>query len=1042
MYLLHGTWLPGAESDFENDGRFSLWVETDNPPTRRTTKDIHPRHLSGRGLDEFFSNTLPLSKPLLRKLRLRQTPLWFTFPSDVNGPLPSLEMARYLGLELPERLSWKQWQLHCLQSYDSLALLKEVHFQTQHYRERVMLGADLLFWYRYSRALRELIIKHQFIPALFPRTPKPRRGRRQAGSPDITFEPGWQILSPHYAKLIDVYARAMPGVCRAITAKPSRDPARAGWYEADTLLRHYSEQTVTEIVTCTGFTQQQQRAMADTFVEACLDPTASIPISTDTWRQWASWRQQLVEVHETNRFVLGFRLHSAAAEGPDDWFLQWLAISRKDPSLQVPLEDYWAMKGAQRNTFHRHFGADFQQVLLLQLGQAARMYPRLWEGMNHDRPSGLTLDRTEALAFLKDNAWVLEEAGYKVSVPAWWTPEGRQRAQLRLRMSSRTGQESGGTMGYFSLPGLIQFRYELAIDGQPVSEQEWRELVEAKSELVYFRGQWIELDHDKMASLLHFWQSQKDVPQQMSLAELMQRSAGEDGDYEFSLDDTLTQMMARLQDKRHMDPLDTPEGLCGELREYQKRGLSWLSYLESLGMGPCLADDMGLGKTIQVIALLVQERKEAGKLAPTLLIAPTSVLGNWHRELHRFAPQIQVLIHHGPRRATEPAAFAKACWERDMIITSYALVRRDARLLNTIDWHRIVVDEAQNIKNPKSAQTRAIIKLQASHRLALTGTPIENRLLDLWSIFRFLNPGYLSTIAQFKKTFETPIQREEDPVQAQTLKRLVEPFILRRMKTDKAILKDLPDKIEQKVYCNLTQEQATLYEAVVREAEKIVEESEGMQRRGLILSVLMRLKQICNHPAQFLRDGSEFSAQRSHKLARITDMVEEALSEGESLLLFTQFTDIGESLEKYFRENYHYPTYYLHGGTGRAKRERMIDEFQDPDSAPAIFILSLKAGGVGINLTRANHVFHFDRWWNPAVENQATDRAFRIGQRRNVFVHKMVAIGTLEERIDQMLEEKQRLSESVMGSDESWLTELNNDAFRELITLNRNAILE
>lgn len=313
--------------------------------------------------------------------------------------------------------------------------------------------------------------------------------------------------------------------------------------------------------------------------------------------------------------------------------------------------------------------------------------------------------------------------------------------------------------------------------------------------------------------------------------------------------------------------------------------------------------------------------------------------------------------------------------------------------------------------------------------------------MDLWSIFNFLNPGYLGKQNQFRKSFEVPIQRDGSLRQATTLRKLVEPFILRRLKTDKSIIKDLPDKLEQKVYCNLTKEQASLYQAVVEEVEASLEESEGIKRKGLILSTLTRLKQICNHPRQFLQDESEFSPGRSHKLSRLLEMVDEVIAEGESLLIFTQFGEIGDAMEQYLRHHCRYPTYYIHGATSRQGRDRMIQEFQNPETPPSIFILSLKAGGVGITLTKANHVFHFDRWWNPAVENQATDRAFRIGQEKNVFVHKFVTLGSLEERIDQMIEDKQKLAESVVGADESWLTELDNDTFKDLIALNRNAVL-
>ena len=595
----------------------------------------------------------------------------------------------------------------------------------------------------------------------------------------------------------------------------------------------------------------------------------------------------------------------------------------------------------------------------------------------------------------------------------------------------------------------MDYQYELSIGGQPVSEQEWMELVNAKSALVQFRGQWMQLDRDKMQQMLEFWKQQQQENPDMTLLEILRMTADdqEDVELDFQRDQTLAEMLAKLQDKSRLEAIADPQQLQGTLREYQKRGVSWLYYLEQLGLNGCLADDMGLGKTVQVIARLVQERELAQAEAdtaipPTLLVAPTSVVGNWRKEIQKFAPHLRVIVHHGTERAKEAKDFKAMVAQNDVVITSFTLVRKDAALLDKISWHRIVLDEAQNIKNPKAAQTKAILKLSAPHRLALTGTPVENRLLDLWSIFNFLNPGYLGKEAQFRKGFEVPIQKENDPLRSATLKKLVEPFILRRVKTDKSIIKDLPDKIEQKLYCNLTKEQASLYEAMVKDVDQKLTEAEGIQRRGLILATLLKLKQICNHPRQFLQDESDFTPERSHKLSRLVEMTAEVMAEGESLLVFTQFTELGDALEKYLRHTCHYNTYYIHGGTNRDKREQMITEFQDPETEPSVFVLSLKAGGVGITLTKANHVFHFDRWWNPAVEDQATDRAFRIGQEKKVFVHKFVAIGTLEERIDEMIEDKKKLAGAIVGSDESWLTELDNDAFKELITLNQSAILD
>jgi SNF2 family DNA or RNA helicase len=685
----------------------------------------------------------------------------------------------------------------------------------------------------------------------------------------------------------------------------------------------------------------------------------------------------------------------------------------------------------------------------MNLGYAARIYPDLWRGLETDQPVGIFLNLEAAFAFLKESAWVLENAGYKVIVPAWWTPKGRQRAKIRLKAKGKS--LSGGedkTKKYFSFENLVQYQYELAVGGEPVSEQEWNQLVQAKSPLVKFRGQWMELDQDKMQQMLEFWKTHQQEHPNLSLLDFLKLTASDDDSLEVEVDrqDQLSEMLARLGDKNQLQPVDNPKNLKGQLREYQKRGVSWLQFMEQLGLNSCLADDMGLGKTIQVIARMLQERELAQKnkikhIPPTLLVAPTSVVGNWYHEIQKFAPQLRAAVHHGVERAKEAKEFKQACRENDIIITSFTLARKDIKLFSEIEWHRIVLDEAQNIKNPKADLTKAILKLSAPHRIALTGTPIENRLLDLWSIFNFLNPGYLGNQTQFRRNFELPIQKNSDPRASTTLKKLVEPFILRRVKTDQSIIKDLPDKVEQKLYCNLTKEQASLYEAVVKDVEEQIQLVEGIHRKGLILATLTKLKQICNHPMQFLQDDSDFTPERSHKLSRLDEMVQEAIDEGESLLIFTQFTELGEALEKHLRHARH-NTYYLHGGTPRKKREQMISEFQDPETEPSVFVLSLKAGGVGITLTKANHVFHFDRWWNPAVEDQATDRAFRIGQKKNVFVHKFVAMGTLEERIDEMIEDKKKLAGAIVGADESWLTELDNEAFKKLIALNQTAIME
>jgi SNF2 family DNA or RNA helicase len=1039
MHILHATWVPLAEkpsSDSRyNEARLHIWVET--VESGKAVGAAHPAHLSGKGLREFFGSTLGLGKEWTGFLD-SQSPLFLTLPSVTEGPLPSLELLSYLGEELPEGFFWKSWELASLVSDSPMALLKELHFAAQSARELLMLGSDFLFWHGFSRQLAEWLRQHRYGPAL---AVHPGKGRGRAKG--LEYSPLWRPLSEEYEATLTEWAGAMPAVCvaggaAALRPKSKQQPRLR---EPLPLLRHFSEQVVSDLVMQTRFTQKALKAVEGTLIEPAADPLRShTEIDDERARQWARWYHQLNQSQRESRLVLGFRLHEAEPEQPDHWRLNWLLCTQDDEYPPLALAEYWDLGGAKQKPLTRRFGAKLEEELLLQIGQAARIYPELWQGLDSARPTGIVLSRAEALDFLREQAWLLEESGYRVIVPAWWSASGRRRARLRLRASGKSsGAVASSSKGFFNLPELVRFEYQLAVGDELVSPEEWQALMASGESLVNFRGQWVELDRQQMEQNLALLE-QSGAETDLQVAELLRREAeGEEAGFELVYDDALNQMMKQLRDPDALQVAEAPTDFQGQLRPYQQRGLAWMDYLERLGMGPCLADDMGLGKTVQVIALLLRERERADATRlPTLLIAPTSVLGNWQHELRRFAPQLRSQIHHGAKRVKEAKAFAEQVRQQDVLITSFALLRLDDKLFHKQQWQRVVVDEAQNLKNPKSAQTKAILKLNARRRLALTGTPIENRLLDLWSIFHFLNPGYLGTSTQFRNRFEKPIQRDDDRQRAKLLRQLVEPYILRRLKSDKAIIQDLPDKLEQKTYCNLSPEQATLYQGVVDQVEKELEEAEGIQRKGLMLATLMKLKQICNHPAQFLQDQSAFTPSRSHKLERVSEMVEEVMAEGESLLIFTQFTETGSALERHFRHHCRYPTHYLHGGTSRKQRERMISEFQDPATPPGVFILSLKAGGVGITLTAANHVFHFDRWWNPAVENQATDRAYRIGQEKQVFVHKMVTLGTLEERIDQMLEEKQRLAESIVGNDESWLTELDNDAFRALIHLNRS----
>ncbi len=989
-------------------------------------------------MQEMFIEQLHYRPAAYHALKPEVVSAYAALPSVKGEPLPSVEISQSAGRVITAIPEWRSWKIRGLSPCSELLFLKEIHFLAGYASDTVRLGYDLLFWIEFAGQVRDWINRHQYLPVMKAYQGRDKRsGRRYAA--------GWRPASLGLDQSIKEFAAAMPASCRSLRlTKPSAKQASAALaWQAPDLLHHFAEQQIDRLVRETPITQQLGKALGKVWISNALDsqqPQHKVTLDESHWRQWSQWRNAVLGPEADRGFVVGLRLEEGA--GSDGWAITFFVESREDPSLQLTLEMLWTLESSERDRYGRFLGAQFEKELLINLGQAARICPLLWEGLEGTEPTGVQLSLEGAYAFLKNDAAVLEAAGIKVSVPAWWTSKGRQRARIRIQASGSAPSETSSG-GYFNLASVVTYQYELAVGDRTISEDEWHILVNAKSPLIKFRGQWMEVDSSQIGQLLTLMR-EREEGEPVAVSELL-RASGEAEESTFVLDEVLTSMLHRLADRRQMHTLETPPGMQGELREYQKQGLSWLAYQEAVGLHPCLADDMGLGKTIQVIALLLHERqamRAADEIGPTLLIAPTSVLGNWQKEMQRFAPELASLIHHGSTRHSRLSDFRQSIAQCDVVITSFALIRRDKKIFSPITWHRIVVDEAQNIKNPRSAQTRVVQQLKADHRLALTGTPIENRLMDLWSIFHFLNPGYLGSAAQFRRAYETPIQRDSNRLRSQQLRRVVHPFILRRLKTDKAIINDLPDKVEQKVYCNLTVEQASLYQAVVDDVQEQLESAEGIGRKGLILSTLMKLKQVCNHPAQFLQDGSEFTAARSHKLARVDEMIDEVLQEGDSLLLFTQFTEIGDAMEKQLRERFHCPVYYLHGGTTRLRREAMIERFQDRDSPPGVFVLSLKAGGVGITLTRANHVFHFDRWWNPAVENQATDRAFRIGQEKTVFAHKMVTLGTLEERIDQMLHEKQKLADSIVGSDESWLTEMDNEAFCELIELNRETILE
>ena len=1032
MKLIHGIWIPKNDSTFIQTGSFYIWIETTEIQNSKITKNEHPFSLKDKKMTELLSQF-----KTIKNLNLQEK--YFILPANNGKVIKSYELFPFTDEEIPESFQLENFHIQCLAIplKDLTSLLNEIHFYCLYNSQELMPGADLLFWYRYTQSFKEIIMNDQYIPAL--------KYLESGKKHSFQIYPHWHIVSEKYDQMIKKYINYMPDLCASGFEQSKRE---IDFYNKENLLKHFSENLLQEIILETKFPDKIKKQFSDTFLEDFFSGSKYKELSKveksilkDIYSKWFNWKEKIVRSHDKSLFSFCFKLEEPG-ENQSYWKLSFLIESKKDPSLKITLDDYWHFNEKIKKQVWKNFGNDIEKNILLDLGYSAKIYPKIWEAMNNDKPSGLNLSLEEAFEFLKERALVMENSGFKIILPACLTPEGRKRAKIKLRVSSTSKKVSqSSNKSLFSADSIINYQYKLSIGNVELSEKEWKDLVNSKVPLINFRGEWVELDINKMKEILEIWQKSQNENIEISISELIKMSAQENH-FEIDYDKNLSEMMDKFRNKSKFELVEDPKKLKGSLREYQKRGISWIEYLENIGLNGCLADDMGLGKTIQVIGRLLREREsEKQKVKPTLLIAPTSVVGNWQHEIIKFAPTLKSLLHHGNKRIKDEKDFLKTISQNDIIITSYSLIKRDNHLFKANEWHRIVIDEAQNIKNPKAEQTKVLLQLKSKHKIALTGTPVENRLLDLWSIFNFLNPGYLGTQAGFRKKFEIPIQKENALDESKVLKNLIEPFILRRLKTDKNIIKDLPDKVEQKIYCNLTKEQGSLYEAVVKEISLDIDNAEGIQRKGLILSSLMKLKQICNHPVQFLQDNSEFSQTRSYKLSRLLEMVAEVIENGESLLIFSQFKEVCKQLDKFIRNNYHYRTYLLHGEINRTKRQEMIEEFQNPESEPSIFILSLKAGGVGINLTKANHVFHFDRWWNPAVEDQATDRAFRIGQSKNVFVHKFVAIGTLEEKIDQMIEGKKKLSTSVLASDESWLTELDNNSFKKLISLSKNAVL-
>ena len=740
------------------------------------------------------------------------------------------------------------------------------------------------------------------------------------------------------------------------------------------------------------------------------------------------WLREIGWLKDATPFSVGLRLLEPE-EAYADWKLETLLKDKKTGELYVWEQDKLPP------TYKK-----FKKEVERSFKKWQRVTPSLFS--NGQIREALTEE--DAWRFLVDGSERLLELGSFILLPSWWQAVKDSRLKIKARVSGSKKGSSHST-SFVGLQALVNFEWRFSTRNTELTEEEFLALVEQNRRLVQIKGEWVVLDPQFIEEIKQMMKQAEETGIRME--DLLKSHASksfdelqeETGSYSMSeityeMTGPLQNLVEQLYQGRALPDFSTPSTFKGELRPYQEQGAAWLLFLRKHGFGACLADDMGLGKTIQLIAyfLACKEREQAEESEPVLIICPTSVLGNWQKELERFAPSLEVMLHYGTNRK-KSGSFMDSIKGADVVLTSYAISHLDEEELSNVRWSTVCLDEAQNIKNADTKQSQAVRNLQGNHHIALTGTPMENRLSELWAIFDFINPGYLGSLGAFHKQFVLPIEKDQDKRKIQQLQTLIQPFLLRRTKQDEQVALNLPEKQEQKEYCPLTIEQASIYEQLVKETLEKAESLGGIQRRGLVLKMLGQLKQVCDHPSLYLKEEEPTNLMmRSTKMEKLVELVEQIRLQNESCLIFTQYIAMGNMIIEVIEKALGERGRFLNGSVVKKDRDNLITSFQDGEFH--ILVLSLKAGGTGLNLTAANHVIHYDRWWNPAVENQATDRAYRIGQNRFVHVHKFIATGTLEEKIDAMIESKQALNNQIITS-EGWITELSNEDLKELLTL-------
>jgi len=906
------------------------------------------------------------------------------------------------------------------------------------------------FWGLASRALLDMISRGRFLPVSVP-------GKRQT-----SVQISWKLLFDQSSdrKRERMLSRNMPGACYCSLP----DPDQAFLPEADTqdaekkraaVLKAFLADATDSLVRRAAPANRVLHGWEADLVEHLSEPPgydlylSSVHLAEEVlhWlrepkpqQSWTAVAQLTTPTKDTaqDEILSAEFLETATTPTtlPQDadtqdtlqWLLSFYLQSEDEPETLIPAAEVWEEGSEDQRLALEDLLEQLQTVLPKELSARTRK----------GKPSSLALDTAGAWAYIEAS-----HRGFFTKNTSTELPDSlrlEEQTQLRLRLRADAGTTHAQSHDPFSDPEPFTSTWELLLGDILLSESDTRAITETTFPVLQLGNKWVTFDP---VELNRVQERIKGPPPKMGPGEVI--AAVLTG--ELSLDgiDTIevvgTGEVARLAQILRLQEYGeqtVPPDFTGSLRPYQARGFAWLIWLDKNGFSGCLADDMGLGKTVQAIALMLHDT------GPTLVVCPTSVLGNWEREINRFAPTLEVLRHHSPQRFADPESFIPAVTPRHIVLTTYTILRKDSKLLTQVHWRRVILDEAQNMKNPLTDTARAAraVGASANSRLALTGTPVENHLLDLWSILDFCNPGLLGNPTSFRQRFSVPIERNNDTATATRLRQITAPFLLRRRKSDPDIVPDLPDKHETTIFCNLTSEQADLYRTVAQAGMARVRSIDGMARRGQILALLTRLKQLCDHTSLVEKGKNaalalkKYGENGSGKLNTLLDLVAEVRQSGDRSLIFTQYVKMGHILSEALGK-----VPFFHGGLTQEKRDKLTLAFQNDPEGPDVFIVSLKAGGLGLDLSAANRVFHYDRWWNPAVEDQATDRAHRIGQTQDVWVHKLVCLGTLEERIDELLTRKRKLADHVLRPANNWVTELSNDELEALIALEERAVL-